>query len=220
MFGLLLPNFKSLLTFFDYPYLREEKIMTSRKKKFQTSPAKKGLSTLQKTLTFIGSILGIITASLTIYSFSSKAQTSSDETSTSTTVYILSSTEESGQTTTQASQEASITSTETSSTSSQETASSSSSQESTTTTEPASETVSGASQTSDWNHLKIGKERMIQILSFIIYSALGNQSSPYILGYNQSYKIFFNSSKSSWLVDQEVASRITVRFSSYFSQKL
>lgn len=33
---------------------------------------------------------------------------------------------------------------------------------------------------------------MIQILSFIIYSALGNQSSPYILGYNQSYKIFFN----------------------------
>ena len=87
--------------------------MTSRKKKFQTSPAKKGLSTLQKTLTFIGSILGIITASLTIYSFSSKAQTSSNDTS------------------------------------SQETASSSSSQESATTTEPASETVSGASQTSD-----------------------------------------------------------------------
>ena len=149
MFGLLLPNFKSLLTFFDYPYLREEKIMTSRKKKFQTSPAKKGLSSLQKPLTFIGSILGIITASLTIYSFSSRAQTSSDETSTSTTVYILSSTEESGQTTTQASQEASNTTTEATTTSSQETASTSFTQESATTTEPTSEVVSGASQTSD-----------------------------------------------------------------------
>ena len=149
MFGLLLPNFKSLLIFFAYPYLREEKTMTSRKKKFQTSPAKKGLSTLQKTLTFIGSILGIITASLTIYSFSSRAQTSSNDTSTSTTVYILSSTEENGQTTAQASQEASTTTTETTTTSSQDTPISSSSQESTTTTEPASETVSGASQTTD-----------------------------------------------------------------------
>ena len=123
--------------------------MTSRKKKFQTSPAKKGLSSLQKPLTFIGSILGIITASLTIYSFSSRAQTSSDETSTSTTVYILSSTEESGQTTTQASQEASNTTTEATTTSSQETASTSFTQESATTTEPISEVVSGASQTSD-----------------------------------------------------------------------
>ena len=150
MFGLLLPNFKSLLTFIKYPKLMEEKTMTSRKKKLQTSPAKKGLSTLQKTLTFIGSILGIITASLTIYSFSSRAQTSSDETSTATTVYILSSTtEESSQTTSQASQETSTTTTEATTTSSQETASSSSSQESATTTVPTSDVVSGASQTSD-----------------------------------------------------------------------
>jgi cytoskeletal protein RodZ len=149
MFGLLLPNFKSHLTFIQYPQFMEEKTMTSRKKNFQTSPAKKGLSTLQKTLTFIGSILGIITASLTIYSFSSRAQTNSEETSTSTTVYILSSTEESNQATSQESQETSTTTTEATTTSSQETASSSSSQENATTTEPASETVSGASQTSD-----------------------------------------------------------------------
>ena len=149
MFGLLLPNFKSHLTFIQYPQFMEEKTMTSRKKNFQTSPAKKGLSTLQKTLTFIGSILGIITASLTIYSFSSRAQTNSEETSTSSTVYILSSTEENNQATSQESQETSITTTEATTTSSQENPSVSSSQESTTTTEPASEVVSGASQTFD-----------------------------------------------------------------------
>lgn len=123
--------------------------MLTRKTKSPTSAAKKGLSSLQKTLTFIGSILGIITASITIYSFSSRAQTNSGKTNTSTTVYIVPSTsEESSQTTTESSQEASTT-TETTTTISQETTSSTDNQESVTSTEATSDAVSGASQSSD-----------------------------------------------------------------------
>ena len=66
--------------------------MNTRSKKENTRKVA-GLSHFQKVLTFIGSILGIITACITIYTFSSKSSAQSVSNTSSSTLQVPSNTD-------------------------------------------------------------------------------------------------------------------------------